>query len=49
MKSGTKRVIIEIDEETFYSFKLICIKNKKTIKDVLTDMIKDFIIKEGEK
>ena len=38
-----KRLTFEIDEETFYKLKAYCVINKKTFKQLLTELVKEKI------
>jgi hypothetical protein len=37
-----KKLLIEVDEDIFFKFKSNVASNKKTIKEVLTDFIKQY-------
>ena len=44
MKETIKRLTIELDEDVFYDLKSFCVKNKITIKEFVTNIIKEKII-----
>lgn len=43
MKEPIKRLSIELEEYIFYALKSFCVKNKTTIKDFITNLIKEKI------
>lgn len=43
MKEPIKRLSIELEEDIFYALKSFCVKNKITIKNFITNLIKEKI------
>lgn len=38
---NNKRITIEVDEEMFYKIKVYCAENKVSLKDFITNLIKE--------
>lgn len=41
MGDKTKRLTLELDEYLFYQLKEICVKNRTTIKQFVTELVKN--------
>lgn len=41
---NNKRITIEVDEEMFYQIKVYCAENKISVKELITNLIKDEIL-----
>ena len=39
--NNSKRITIEVDEEMFYKIKVYCAENKVSLKDFITNLIKE--------
>lgn len=39
--NNNKRITIEVDEEMFYKIKVYCAENKVSLKDFITNLIKE--------
>lgn len=41
---NNKRITIEVNEELFYKIKVYCAENKLSVKELITNLIKDEIL-----
>lgn len=42
--NNNKRITIEVNEELFYKIKVYCAENKISVKELITNLIKDEIL-----